>query len=119
MTQVKTIYADFNDFDADGILPLICRGSRDSIAAHPGLCSGEEVVLSDGDMSVVATVTRKADGTWEANSDWKFRYHSDVDGKTELPRGNRPKAGSEVVPVHGAESGSLPTRRSEDKVVMT
>ena len=71
---MKRIYADFNDFDADGNLPLICRGSLDSIAAQgEELRRDEEVVLSDGELEVVARVFQLDDGSWEARAeDWVF-----------------------------------------------
>jgi hypothetical protein len=70
---MKRIYADFNDVAADGTLPLTCRGSVDSITAlAEELRSGEEVVLSDNEMEVVARVFRRDDGSWEARSDWRF-----------------------------------------------
>jgi hypothetical protein len=34
--------------------------------------SGEQVVLSDGEMEVVARVLRLSHGSWEARSNWKF-----------------------------------------------
>jgi len=70
---MKRLYADFNDIAANGTLPLTCKGSVDSLAAlHSELSSGEEVVLSDDEMEVVARVFRRDDGTWEARSDWRF-----------------------------------------------
>jgi len=70
---MKRLYADFNNFAANGTLPLTCNGSVDSIAApNRELCSGEEVVLSDDEMEVVARVFRLDDGSWEARSDWRF-----------------------------------------------
>ena len=67
------LYADFNDIAANGTLPLTCKGSRDSIAAQDReLRSGEEVVLSDDELEVVARVFRLDDGSWEARSDWRF-----------------------------------------------
>lgn len=70
---MKRLYADFNDFAAEGTLPLTCKGSVDSIVALAGaLQSGEEVVLSDGNMEVIARVFRLGDGSWEARSDWMF-----------------------------------------------
>ena len=48
---MKEIYADFNDIAEDGTLPLTCNGSVASIASLEGtLKSGEEVVLSDGEV---------------------------------------------------------------------
>jgi hypothetical protein len=67
------LYADFNDIAENGILPLTCKGSIDSIAGlDRELRSGEEVVLSDDEIEVVARVFRLDDGTWEARSDWRF-----------------------------------------------
>ena len=70
---MKRLYADFNDIGATGILPLTCKGSVDSLAAlDSDLCSGEEVVLSDNEVEVVARVFLLAAGSWEARSDWRF-----------------------------------------------
>lgn len=70
---MKRLYADFNDLAADGALPLTCKGSVDSIAAQESeLRSGEEVVLSDDEVAVVARVVQLEDGSWEARSDWIF-----------------------------------------------
>ncbi len=56
---MKRIYADFNDFDANQALPLTCAGSVESIAAlSDPLEEGEEVLLSDGEIEVVARVYR-------------------------------------------------------------
>jgi hypothetical protein len=66
------LYADFNVFADDGNLPLLCKGSIDSMAAlGRKLRDGEEVVLSDGGLEVVARVFRLDDGSWEARGDWK------------------------------------------------
>ncbi len=72
---MKRLYADFNNFDANGILPLNSRGSLDSIAALSGpLREGENVLLSDGDLEVSARVSLAKDGVWEARSEeWTFR----------------------------------------------
>lgn len=70
---MKRIYADFDGIGADDVLPLTCRGSVDAIAAQAEeLRSGEDVVLSDGELEVVARVTRSVDGSWEARSEWRF-----------------------------------------------
>jgi hypothetical protein len=70
---MKRIYADFNDIGAGGTLPLTCKGSVDNIAALTGeLRSGDEVVLSDHELEVIARVFRLDDGSWEARSDWRF-----------------------------------------------
>lgn len=67
---MKRLYADFNDFDVDGRLPLTCRGSVDSIATlAEELTNGELVSLSDGELVVVARVFRRPDGSWEAHLD--------------------------------------------------
>ena len=70
---MKEIYADFNDIASDGTLPLTCAGSRTSIGELPeGLKDGEQVRLTDGELSVAASVYQCEDGTWTAHSDWKF-----------------------------------------------
>ncbi len=70
---MKRLYADFNNFAADDTLPLTCKGSVDSIAAlDRELRSGEEVVLSDDDVEVVARVFQLDDGSWEARGAWKY-----------------------------------------------
>lgn len=72
---MKYIYADFNDFSADGTLPLTCQGSVASIAAlDEPLQDGEEVLLSDGELRVAARVFRCSDGSWEGRSDWAFLW---------------------------------------------
>ena len=70
---MKVLYADFNDFDSTGNLPLTCAGSVRSISeiGEP-LEDGQEVVLSDGECWVVARVYRTEDGTWEARGEWRF-----------------------------------------------
>ena len=71
--EMKQIYADFNDVDASGVLPLACRGSMASIAGlREPLKDGENVLLSDGELTVGARVFQRADNSWEARSDWKF-----------------------------------------------
>lgn len=70
---MKGIYADFNDIAADGTLPLTCSGSIESIAMLDNeLQEGEEVLLTDGELRVVARVYRRPNGSWGAWSDWKF-----------------------------------------------
>jgi hypothetical protein len=64
---MKTLYADFNNFDANGGLPLTCVGSIQSIRAlREPLSEGEQVVLSDGDVMVTAEVHLRPNGTWIA-----------------------------------------------------
>jgi hypothetical protein len=72
---MKRLHADFNNFDANGILPLNRRGSLDSIAAlSEPLQDGELVWLSDGELEVIARVSLAKDGVWEARSrEWTFR----------------------------------------------
>ncbi len=82
---MKQIYADFNDIAADGILPLTCRGSVHSIAMlHGPLHDGDEVLLSDDALTVIARVFHRVDGFWEAQSDWTF---VPLDRPTNLPGG--------------------------------
>ena len=70
---MRQIYADFNDIDAAGVLPLTCQGSVASIAAQEdALREGEEVHLSDGELAATAWVSRRSDGSWEARSTWRF-----------------------------------------------
>lgn len=72
-TELKRLYADFNDFAVDGSLPFTCKGSIDSIAElDDDLSNGEQIVLSDGEMEVIARLVRRDDGSWEARSDWRF-----------------------------------------------
>jgi len=71
--SMRTIYADFNDFAKDGTLPLTCSGSIKSIISlDTPLTDGEEVILTDGDLIVIAQVFRLTNGTWEGRSNWKF-----------------------------------------------
>jgi hypothetical protein len=70
---MRQLYADFNDFDATGNLPLICAGSRASITAlDKPLRDGEKVFLSDGKLRAMARVFMCPDGTWEARGGWVF-----------------------------------------------
>jgi hypothetical protein len=70
---VRQVYADFNNIDADGSLPLTSAGSVASIAElEPELRDGEEVCLADGKVFAVGCVHRRIDGTWEARSQWEF-----------------------------------------------
>jgi len=70
---MKEIYADFNDIDADGTLPLTCKGSLDSIAQiDGGLVDGEEVWFTDGELRTRGRVFRSKQGIWEGRSDWRF-----------------------------------------------
>lgn len=70
---MKEIYADFNDFAADGTLPLTCSGSLASIATFENvLLDGEGVWFSDGEMRARGRIFRRPDGTWEGRSDWRF-----------------------------------------------
>jgi hypothetical protein len=70
---VKQIYAEFNDIAVEGVLPLTCSGSIKSISMlNDELRDGEEVLLTDGDLRVLARVYRRADGSWEAKSEWRF-----------------------------------------------
>jgi hypothetical protein len=71
---MKRIYADFNGIGADGTLRLTCVGSIESILAMKDtLEHGETVLLSDGELEVVARVFRGNDQDWEARSHWDFR----------------------------------------------
>jgi hypothetical protein len=70
---MRHIYADFNDVASDGVLPLTCAGSLTSIANLTApLQDGEVVLLSDGELWVLATVHQRPDGKFEATSDWRF-----------------------------------------------
>jgi hypothetical protein len=62
---MKVVYADFNNFDERGTLPLTCLGSAASIRRLGlPLADGERVVLSDGELRIVATVQQRPNGTW-------------------------------------------------------
>jgi hypothetical protein len=70
---MREIYADFNNIENDGALPLTCVGSVASIAAlkePPG--HGEEVWFSDGELRVQGRIYQTSDGSWEGRSDWHF-----------------------------------------------
>lgn len=72
-TRPKRLYADFNDFTADGTLPLTCAGSVVSIAEQTEpLVEGEEVWLSDGSLRTRGRVHRAEDGRWAARPTWHF-----------------------------------------------
>jgi hypothetical protein len=70
---MKVVYADFNDFDEHGNLPLTCRGSIESIrAVKPD--DGELVVLTDGELFVTAMIRKIERGQFEAvSARWEFR----------------------------------------------
>lgn len=69
---MRRLYADFNDFATDGVLPLTCVGSVESIAQLDApLREDEEVWLSDGELGTRAWVFER-EGHWEARSDWMF-----------------------------------------------
>jgi hypothetical protein len=71
--MMKELYADFNDFAEDGTLPLTCAGSVESIGRlKEPLMDGEEVMLTDGELRVMASVFLRKDGSWEGRSDWEF-----------------------------------------------
>ncbi|TAJ02410.1 MAG: hypothetical protein EPO68_18130 [Planctomycetota bacterium] len=76
---MKTVYADFNDFDTSGELPLTCVGSVASLRTFEGLLrDGEEVWLDDGELRVRVTVHRRPSGDWVARSaEWKFERRGD------------------------------------------
>ena len=70
---MREIYADFNDFATNGTLPLTSLGSRDSIdSLETLLADGEEVILTDGELRVIARVFQLPNGAWEGRSDWNF-----------------------------------------------
>lgn len=77
---MKVVYADFNNFDEHGAMPLTCVGSRASIQrlAVP-LSEGEEVILSDGELMILANVHQRPNGTWLAHCIGDF---SDADEGT-------------------------------------
>lgn len=70
---MRQLYADFNDIGQDGILSLTCMGSMQSILElQPPLQDGERVLLSDGELEVIAEVRARREGVWEARSTWDF-----------------------------------------------
>ena len=70
---MKTIYADFNNIDANGVLPLISNGSVESLKEQlDPVAENELVILSDGELWVYAHISTGADGVLEARSDWQF-----------------------------------------------
>jgi hypothetical protein len=83
---MKQIYADFNNFAADGTLPLTCQGSVASIATlDEPLREGEEVWLSDGELRVRAQVFHHHDGSWEGRSYWQFLRGDPWPGEIPCP----------------------------------
>lgn len=68
------LYVDFNSIAEDSTLPLTSSPIIDQIAAlGRELQIGEEVMLTDDELEVVARVFRYIDGSWEARSDtWNF-----------------------------------------------
>lgn len=80
--QLKQLYADFNDFTAEGVLPLTSAGSAASIAhqSEP-LVEGEEVWLTDGEVRTKARLHRVPTGGWEARSTWQFSDVTPSDGE--------------------------------------
>ena len=73
---MKTMYADFNDFDGRGTLPLTCAGSVTSIETlGESLRDSEQVWLTDAEIRVMVRVYRLEDGFWEARADkWEFSH---------------------------------------------
>lgn len=64
---MKVIYADFNDFDERGNLPLTCSGSVNSLRAlSEAPRHGEEVWLTDGQLWAKARVFTTNEGIFEA-----------------------------------------------------
>lgn len=59
------IYADFNDFEASGILPLTCRGSIESLRSL-AIVEGLAVLLSDGQLFARAVLYIADNGVVEA-----------------------------------------------------
>ena len=77
---MKVVYADFNNFDQYGTMPLTCVGSRASIRAlAEPLTDGEQLILSDGELMIVAKVQQRADSTWIAECAGDF---SEADERT-------------------------------------
>jgi hypothetical protein len=64
--------ADAGGVDVGVALDLAREVALVIAALERELRSGEEVVLSDGELEVVARVFRLEDGSWGARSDWKF-----------------------------------------------
>jgi hypothetical protein len=52
---MRTLYADFNNYDQDGLMPLTCVGSRVSLLllGSPPV-EGERVRLTDGELIIEA-----------------------------------------------------------------
>ncbi len=77
---MRVVYADFNNFDEHGTLPLTCAGSQASIRRLGApLVDGEPVILSDGELMIVANVQQRPTGTWIAHCTGDF---SDADTRT-------------------------------------
>jgi hypothetical protein len=85
---MKLLYADFNNFDEHGALPLSCRGSRESIAklGEP-LKDDEAVLLTDHELMVEARVRHVTQGGdteswgdyWEAYGKFEYLGDNEVD----------------------------------------
>jgi hypothetical protein len=77
---VKVVYADFNNFGQHGAMPLTCVGSRASIQRLTvPLIEGEQVILTDGELMILANVQQRSNGTWLAHCTGDF---SDADEGT-------------------------------------
>ena len=61
---MKTIWADFNAQEEGGRIRLTTKGSQDSIGRQCGLKVGEIVLLTDGEIEMVAEV-----GAWAHNNE--------------------------------------------------
>lgn len=74
ITRMMIIYADFNDVDADGTLPLYCQGSVESIdALHTPPREGEWAWLTDGELWTTARLHRNSTGLYQATGKWEFK----------------------------------------------
>jgi hypothetical protein len=72
MTDLPTIYADFQNADADGFVRLNTDGTRcDLKRAGLALADGLQLHLSDGELRADALVLKPgAEGVWRARIDW-------------------------------------------------
>jgi len=72
---MREIYADFNNFAADGSLDLTCVASLGSIAnLEEPLTEDELVWFTDGELRAKGRMFLRPDGSWEGRSDghWEF-----------------------------------------------
>ncbi|HEU5285899.1 MAG TPA: hypothetical protein VFU20_05235, partial [Sphingomicrobium sp.] len=72
MTQLLTIYADFQNADREGYVRLNTEGTQaDLCRVGLALSEGLRLCLSDGELRTTAVVVQPGtEGVWRAKIDW-------------------------------------------------